>query len=115
MEPLHHNTATMGVFGIGRKLESGRTGYRFNYLGVERERIGAWNLFEASPINTRPEVKMGKRVLQPTTLKTRGHYSPGWEVSGGRLIFFIAPENTHGWNLRKLWSLPLCKITLIIF
>ncbi len=30
---------------------------------------------------------MGKRVLRPENLKVRGHYSPGWEVSGGRLIF----------------------------
>ena len=30
---------------------------------------------------------MAKRMLQPTAGKTRGAYSPGWEVSGGRLIF----------------------------
>jgi reactive intermediate/imine deaminase len=30
---------------------------------------------------------MAKRVLQPAAMKTRGHYSPGWEVSGGRLVF----------------------------
>ena len=30
---------------------------------------------------------MGKRVLQPHNLKVRGHYSPGWEVTGGKLIF----------------------------
>jgi reactive intermediate/imine deaminase len=30
---------------------------------------------------------MGKRVLEPKALKTRGHYSPGWEVSGGKLLF----------------------------
>ena len=30
---------------------------------------------------------MAKRVLQPGDFRVRGHYSPGWEVSNGRLIF----------------------------
>ena len=29
---------------------------------------------------------MAKRVLQPATVQAKGSYSPGWEVSGGRLI-----------------------------
>lgn len=30
---------------------------------------------------------MSKRVLQPASVRARGSYSPGWEVSGGRLIY----------------------------
>ena len=30
---------------------------------------------------------MGKRPLQPAGMRTRGTYSPGWEVSGGRLVY----------------------------
>ncbi len=30
---------------------------------------------------------MGKRALQPAAVRAKGSYSPGWEVSGGRLIF----------------------------
>ncbi len=30
---------------------------------------------------------MGKRVLQPTNVTVKGNYSPGWEVSGGKVIF----------------------------
>ena len=30
---------------------------------------------------------MGKRVLNPPSFKVRGSYSPGWEVSNGRLIY----------------------------
>lgn len=30
---------------------------------------------------------MGKRVLAPDTILARGSYSPGWEVSGGRMVF----------------------------
>ena len=29
---------------------------------------------------------MAKRVLQRATVQAKGSYSPGWEVSGGRLI-----------------------------
>jgi 2-iminobutanoate/2-iminopropanoate deaminase len=46
---------------------------------------------------------MGKRVLQPAALKTRGHYSPGWEVSGGRLIFVSGqiPWDSEGRTVAK--------------
>ena len=30
---------------------------------------------------------MPKRVLKPAGIKSKGSYSPGWEVSGGRMIF----------------------------
>ena len=30
---------------------------------------------------------MSKRVLNPPSFKVRGSYSPGWEVSNGRMIF----------------------------
>ncbi len=30
---------------------------------------------------------MGKRLLDPGHVKLRGHYSAGWDVTGGRLIF----------------------------
>ena len=30
---------------------------------------------------------MGKRVLNPASVRAKGSYSPGWEVSGGRLVF----------------------------
>ncbi len=30
---------------------------------------------------------MGKRVLKPASVKAKGSYSPGWEVSAGRLIY----------------------------
>ncbi len=30
---------------------------------------------------------MGKRVLNPASVQAKGSYSPGWEVSGGRLVF----------------------------
>ena len=30
---------------------------------------------------------MAKRVLQPSAVRAKGSYSPGWEVSGGRLIY----------------------------
>jgi reactive intermediate/imine deaminase len=30
---------------------------------------------------------MPKRALQPGGVRARGSYSPGWEVSGGRLIY----------------------------
>jgi enamine deaminase RidA (YjgF/YER057c/UK114 family) len=29
---------------------------------------------------------MARRVLKPPAIKANGSYSPGWEVSGGRLI-----------------------------
>ena len=30
---------------------------------------------------------MAKRVLQPASVRAKGSYSPGWEVSGGRVVF----------------------------
>ena len=30
---------------------------------------------------------MGKRVLKPAGVQAKGSYSPGWEVSGGRVVF----------------------------
>lgn len=30
---------------------------------------------------------MGKRVLAPESILAKGSYSPGWEVSGGRMVF----------------------------
>ncbi len=30
---------------------------------------------------------MPKRVLKPAAVKSKGSYSPGWEVSDGRMIF----------------------------
>jgi len=30
---------------------------------------------------------MGKRALKPSSVRAKGSYSPGWEVSNGRLIF----------------------------
>lgn len=30
---------------------------------------------------------MPKRALNPATIKSKGSYSPGWEVSNGRMIF----------------------------
>ena len=46
---------------------------------------------------------MGKHVLRPASLKTRGHYSPGWEVSGGRLIFVSGqiPWDSKGRTVAK--------------
>lgn len=41
---------------------------------------------------------MGKRVLNPASVKAKGSYSPGWEVSGGRLIYVAGqiPWNSEG-------------------
>jgi 2-iminobutanoate/2-iminopropanoate deaminase len=46
---------------------------------------------------------MGKSVLQPAALKTRGHYSSGWEVSGGKLIFVSGqiPWDSEGRTVAK--------------
>ncbi len=30
---------------------------------------------------------MAKRVLQPSSVQAKGSYSPGWEVSNGRMIY----------------------------
>jgi reactive intermediate/imine deaminase len=41
---------------------------------------------------------MGKRALEPASVKARGSYSPGWEVSGGRLIYVAGqvPADAEG-------------------
>jgi 2-iminobutanoate/2-iminopropanoate deaminase len=46
---------------------------------------------------------MGKRVLKPASVKAKGSYSPGWEVSGGRVIFVAGqiPWNADGQTVCK--------------
>lgn len=46
---------------------------------------------------------MGKRVLQPKTVQAKGSYSPGWEVSGGRLIHVAGqiPWDENGRTVAK--------------
>jgi 2-iminobutanoate/2-iminopropanoate deaminase len=46
---------------------------------------------------------MAKRVLKPATIKANGSYSPGWEVSGGRLIYVAGqlPCDAHGQIVAK--------------
>jgi 2-iminobutanoate/2-iminopropanoate deaminase len=46
---------------------------------------------------------MGKRVLKPKDVKVRGHYSPGWEVSNGKLIFVAGqiPWDPEGRTVAK--------------
>jgi 2-iminobutanoate/2-iminopropanoate deaminase len=46
---------------------------------------------------------MGKRVLQPSSVMVRGHYSPGWEVAGGKLIFVAGqiPWDSEGRTVAK--------------
>ena len=41
---------------------------------------------------------MSKRVLNPSSFKVRGSYSPAWEVSSGRVIFVAGqvPWNAEG-------------------
>lgn len=41
---------------------------------------------------------MGRRVLEPASVRARGSYSPGWEVSGGRLIYVAGqvPSDAQG-------------------
>jgi reactive intermediate/imine deaminase len=40
-----------------------------------------------SNILAKEVLDMEKRVLQPTNVPVKGNYSPGWEVSGGKVIF----------------------------
>jgi reactive intermediate/imine deaminase len=40
-----------------------------------------------SNILAKEVLDMEKRVLQPTNVPVKGNYSPGWEVSGGKMIF----------------------------
>jgi len=44
---------------------------------------------------------MGKRALQPAAVRAKGSYSPGWEVSGGRLVFVAGqiPWDAEGRNI----------------
>jgi len=44
---------------------------------------------------------MAKRALQPSGVRAKGSYSPGWEVSGGRLIYVAGqiPWNAEGKNV----------------
>jgi 2-iminobutanoate/2-iminopropanoate deaminase len=44
---------------------------------------------------------MGKRALQPAVVRAKGSYSPGWEVSGGRLVFVAGqiPWDAEGRNV----------------
>jgi reactive intermediate/imine deaminase len=46
---------------------------------------------------------MGKRVLKPATVQARGSYSPGWEVSDGRLIHVAGqiPWDANGQTVCK--------------
>src|ERR1017187_2929900 len=46
---------------------------------------------------------MGKRVLRPASVKATGSYSPGWEVSGGRLIYVAGqiPWNSEGQTVAR--------------
>jgi reactive intermediate/imine deaminase len=46
---------------------------------------------------------MSKRVLNPPSFKVRGSYSPGWEVSNGRLIYVAGqvPWNSEGQTVCK--------------
>jgi reactive intermediate/imine deaminase len=46
---------------------------------------------------------MGKRVLKPASVQAKGSYSPGWEVSGGRVVFVAGqiPWNADGQTVCK--------------
>ena len=46
---------------------------------------------------------MGKRVLQPASVQAKGSYSPGWEVSNGRLIYVAGqiPWDADGQTVHK--------------
>jgi len=46
---------------------------------------------------------MAKRVLKPASVQARGSYSPGWEVSGGRLIYVAGqiPWDADGQTVAK--------------
>ena len=44
---------------------------------------------------------MGKRPLQPAGMRTRGTYSPGWEVSGGRLVYVAGQVTKVVLSLRQ--------------
>jgi 2-iminobutanoate/2-iminopropanoate deaminase len=46
---------------------------------------------------------MGKRVLKPASVQAKGSYSPGWEVSGGRVVFVAGqiPWDSDGQTVCK--------------
>jgi reactive intermediate/imine deaminase len=46
---------------------------------------------------------MSKRALQPSGVRARGSYSPGWEVSGGRLVFVAGqvPWDANGQTVAR--------------
>lgn len=46
---------------------------------------------------------MAKRVLKPATVQAKGSYSPGWEVSNGRLIYVAGqiPWDADGQTVAK--------------
>ena len=46
---------------------------------------------------------MGKKVLKPSGILAKGSYSPGWEVSGGRVIFVAGqiPWDVNGQTVCK--------------
>lgn len=46
---------------------------------------------------------MGKRVLKPASILARGSYSPGWEVSNGRMIHVAGqiPWDAEGRTVAK--------------
>jgi reactive intermediate/imine deaminase len=46
---------------------------------------------------------MGKRVLKPASIRAKGSYSPGWEVSNGRMVFVAGqvPWDAEGRTVAK--------------
>ena len=46
---------------------------------------------------------MSKKVLKPPTVKAKGSYSPGWEVSNGRMIHIAGqiPWDANGQTVAK--------------
>jgi len=46
---------------------------------------------------------MSKKVLKPAGILSRGSYSPGWEVSGGRVVFIAGqiPWDANGQTVCK--------------
>ncbi len=46
---------------------------------------------------------MGKRVLTPASVQAKGSYSPGWEVSNGRMIYVAGqiPWDAEGQTVAK--------------
>jgi reactive intermediate/imine deaminase len=46
---------------------------------------------------------MAKRVLKPQSVRAKGSYSPGWEVSNGRMVFVAGqiPWDAEGRTVAK--------------